>query len=83
MKNRFTSNRNFDSTEVLVGCITAIILGLIVMFLGPAIACWLWGTIIVPIFGAPILTYWQMFGVMILARIVLGTGGINYSSSSK
>lgn len=48
-------------------------------FIGAAIATWLWGLIIVPVFGAPVLGYWQMYGVIILIKFLLP---INISSSN-
>lgn len=41
------------------------------------IACWLWGVIMVGIFSLPALTGWQMFGLMILANLVLPTSHIS------
>ena len=33
------------------------------LFLVPAIELWLWGLVMIPVFGAPVLTYWQMFAL--------------------
>jgi hypothetical protein len=33
------------------------------LFLAPALELWLWGLVMVPVFGAPVLTYWQMFAL--------------------
>ena len=48
-------------------------------FIGAAIATWLWGLIIVPVFGAPVLGYWQMYGIIILIKLLLP---MNISSSN-
>lgn len=52
------------------------------LFIYAAIGCWLWGLIMVPVFGLPALGYWQMFGLMWLLRMLFGRGS-KYSSSKK
>lgn len=52
------------------------------LFIYAAIGCWLWGLIMVPVFGLPALGYWQMFGLMWLLRLLFGRSG-SYSSSKK
>ena len=64
--------------EILGGCLVAVIAFAIVVFLGAAIAMWLWNAIMVPVFGLPILGYWQMYGIMVLAKLIFG----NISTSS-
>lgn len=63
-------------TAVVFMVVFVVIFGLILA----GIANWLWGLIIVPVFGAPVLTYWQMYGIMILIRLLLPT--FSHSSSS-
>ena len=46
-------------------------------FIYAAIGVWLWGLIMVPIFGLPALGYWQMFGLMVLLRMLFGGDGSN------
>jgi uncharacterized membrane protein len=36
---------------------------------------WLWNWLMPGLFGLGLITYWQAFGLMILARLVLGTVG--------
>lgn len=62
-------------TAVVLIVISVAIFGLILA----GIANWIWGLIIVPVFGAPVLTYWQMYGIMILIRLLFP---INMSSSN-
>lgn len=61
-----------DKTEVvkdgLVAVIAVILAGLLV-WLGQ----YLWNTLCPKLFGLPEITYWQMFGLSMLARLVLGT----------
>ena len=35
----------------------------LVLFVVPALELWLWGLVMVPVFSAPIMTYWQMFAL--------------------
>ena len=67
--------------EVISGCLAAIIVLPIVLFLGAAIGMWLWNAILVPMFAFPVIGYWQMYGIMILAKLIFG--GTSISSSSK
>ena len=62
-------------TAVVLMAIFIIVFGLVLA----GIANWLWGLIIVPVFGAPVLTYWQMYGIMILIKLLFP---INISSSN-
>lgn len=38
------------------------------------VACWLWGILMVGIFSLPMVTGWQMFGLMILAHLIMPSG---------
>ena len=68
-------------TKVFAGCLAALIALFIICFLGAAIGMWLWNAILVPMFGAPVIGYWQMYGIMILGKLIFG--GYSTSSSSK
>ena len=67
--------------EVIAGCLGAIVALIIVLFLGAAIGMWLWNAILVPMFAFPVIGYWQMYGIMILGKLIFG--GYSTSSSSK
>ena len=67
--------------EIFFGCLAAIIALFIVLFLGAAIGMWLWNAILVPMFAFPVIGYWQMYGIMILGKLIFG--GYSTSSSSK
>ena len=72
----------YESDDLKIGCLTALIiipLLIVLSFITAGIATWLWGLIIVPVFGAPALSYWQMFGLIWLLRLIVPT---NVSSSS-
>ena len=69
------------SDDLKVGCLTALFiipLLIVLSFITAGIATWLWGLIAVPLFHAPVLGYWQMFGLIWLLRLMLP----NYISSS-
>ena len=73
--NYFKSREDISGT-VAKGCLTALLAVVLLIglaFLYAAIGCWLWGAIMVPVFGLPTLTYWQMYGIIVLARIVFGS----------
>jgi hypothetical protein len=67
---------------VLGGCLVVFIVVFLSLFIYAAIGCWLWGLIMVPVFGLPALGYWQMFGLMWLLRLLFGRSS-SYSSSKK
>ena len=65
--------------KLLSGVFAALLVFLIYMLVyvpGALIACWLWSTIIVPVFSAPTLTFWQMYGILWLFKC-LNIGNIN------
>ena len=67
-------NKTSDYVFAAIGAIfVAIIVALLFGFIGAAIALWLWNVIAIPVFGAPVITYWQMYGLMILIRLILPT----------
>ena len=65
----------------LGGCLVVFFIVFLSLFIYAAIGCWLWGLIMVPIFGLPVLGYWQMFGLMWLLRMLFGR--CSCSSGSK
>ena len=71
-----------DFLTVLGGCLVVFIVVFLSLFIYAAIGCWLWGLIMVPVFGLPALGYWQMFGLMWLLRLLFGRSS-SYSSSKK
>ena len=67
------------------GCliaILAVILLIVICFAVPWIELWLWGAVMIPVFGAPALTYWQMFGLNLLCVLLFGRGS-NINTSNK
>lgn len=65
---------NNDYSE---GCISALIVLIVTIglsFIEAAIGNWLWSKIMVDIFSLPVLTYWQFFGLIWLAHIILPAG---------
>lgn len=42
---------------------------------GTFVAMLLWNQVVVPAFGAPILNFWQILGLMVLGRLLTGGFG--------
>ena len=65
------------------GCLIvllAVIFIVAVLFLIPLLELWLWGIVMIPVFGAPALTYWQMFALNLLCGLLFRRdGNINTS----
>ena len=67
-------NRTSDYVLAAIGAVfVALIAALVFGFIGAAIALWLWNIIVIPVFGAPVIGYWQMYGLIFLIRLVLPT----------
>ena len=60
------------------GCLGIIVALIALVWLEVQVACWLWGLLMVGIFSLPMVTGWQMFGLMILANLIMPT---SYRSS--
>ena len=63
--------KNYGCAEILVAVVIAICLTIVINLLFAGIALWMWTIIIVPVFGAPALTFWQMYGIMILLSCIM------------
>ncbi|MGI6124852.1 MAG: hypothetical protein ACOYIG_11850 [Acetivibrionales bacterium] len=60
--------KNFG--EVFLLFLGVFFMVLIFSFIYGAILMWLWNMIIVTVFGAPILSYWQAYGLCIICSIL-------------
>lgn len=70
-----------DSEGCLIALL-ALIFIVAMLFLIPWLELWLWGIVMIPVFGAPILTYWQMFALNLLCGLLFRRGGnINTSKN--
>jgi hypothetical protein len=72
--------KNKSGLEIFGGCMLAILAIVIAVFLYAAIGMWIWNVTLVPLFGAPVIGYWQMYGIMILARMIFGRTSSSSSS---
>lgn len=70
-----------DSEGCLI-VLLAVIFIVAMLFLIPLLELWLWGIVMVSVFGAPILTYWQMFALNLLCGLLFRRGG-NINTSKK
>lgn len=77
----FSFEKKKSGLEIFGGCMLAILVLVICVFLYAAIGMWLWNIILVPLFGAPVIGYWQMYGIMILARLIFGSSSTSSSSN--
>ena len=60
-----------DSWLTILGLILVLVA---LVWVEVQIACWLWGILMVGIFNLPMVTSWQMFGLMILANLIMPSG---------
>ena len=77
----FSLEKKKSGLEIFGGCMLTILVLVICIFLYAAIGMLLWNIILVPLFGAPIIGYWQMYGIMILARLIFGRSSTSSSSN--
>jgi hypothetical protein len=72
-----------DHDDFLAGVLAAIfivILILVCWFATAWVAMLLWNNIMVGVFGLPALTFWQTYGIILLAHLIFPS---HYSSSKK
>jgi hypothetical protein len=64
---------------IIVGLVTAVLLG----FIFGIVVQYLWNWLMPEIFGLAEITYWQAFGIVILAHLIFGSFKGSYDSDSK
>lgn len=68
-----------------IGCLVLfgiLVLVIVLVFAEVWIAMLLWNALAVGLFGLPVLTYWQIFGIKILLNIMLPSS-FNWNSNNK
>lgn len=68
-----------------IGCLALfgiLVLAIALIFAEVWIAMLLWNVLAVGLFGLPVLTYWQIFGIKILLDIILPSS-FNWNSKNK
>src|ERR1043165_719868 len=50
-------------------------------FLGGWVVQWLWNALLPPLFGFPVITFWQALGLLALSRILFGGFGFHGNGS--
>ena len=73
IENKKNERKN-NMSDFSANCLARIIVLLftiVLSFINAAIGMWLWGVIMVPVFGLPALSYWQTFGLIWLINILL------------
>lgn len=61
-------------TKFKEGCLTLIvtIIALVALvFIKAALCMWLWNLIVVPLLGLAVISYWQMYGLVVLIQLIL------------
>ena len=76
----FSFKKKKSGLGIFWSCMLTIFVLAICIFLYAAIGMWLWNITLVPLFGAPVIGYWQMYGIMILARMIFGRTSSSSSS---
>ena len=76
----FSINKKKSGLEIFGDCMLAIFIIILTVVLYAAIGMWIWNVTLVPLFGAPVIGYWQMYGIMILARMIFGRTSSSSSS---
>ena len=66
---------NKDLKNKYPALLTLLITLLIISFIYAGILMWLWNLVIVPVFCAPIITYWQAYAIYIICNILFGSKG--------
>lgn len=54
----------------LIVFLTTLVTSLIIPFAFAGILMWLWNAVIVILFSAPVINYWQAFGLYIISNIL-------------
>lgn len=66
-----------DWFENSATCLGAIAILLILFAIGPLLVMWLWNWIAVDLFSAPVIGFWQAFGLQWLCRLLFGHTTVN------
>ena len=53
-----------------IGCGLVIVLAILFMCIAPAIELWLWNWVLVDLFNAPVVNFWQMCGIHWLCTLL-------------
>jgi len=56
---------------MIAAVLTALVTGFISLLLEALIAFLCWNLVVVPLFGVPALSVWQVLGLLVLMRIVM------------
>ncbi len=72
-----------NSAIVATGCVIILVVAVVIGAAFAWVAMLLWNGILVPTFGAPPLTFLQMWGMIILSNLLFGGLRVSTSSNSK
>jgi len=77
-KRRFGFGTVADSVRFCVMMIVRLFVFAVLALALAVVVMWLWNWLMPGLLNAAAITYWQAFGLMILARLVLGTFGLGW-----
>jgi high-affinity Fe2+/Pb2+ permease len=60
--------------DILIGAVTGLIIGLIILAIITLIFRWLWNTTMPDVFGLKSLTFGQSFKILLIASMLFGGG---------
>jgi hypothetical protein len=60
--------------NVLIGAVTGLVIGLVILAVITLFFRWLWNTTVPDVFGLKTLTFWQAFRILLLSAILFGGG---------
>ena len=79
----YGNNRRYNGCLSTIGmAIIGLLLGTIYSFALALIGVWLWNYAMVSMFNVPVITFWQMFALMVLVRLFIPPK-INYNKENK
>jgi len=74
MDEKFKSHKFMFIFKIIGGIFGGLIIAVIMAFLFGFVVQYLWNWLMPSIFGLAKITYWQGFGIILLARIIFGFG---------
>ena len=60
--------------NLIIGAVTGLVIGLVILAVITLFFRWLWNTTVPDVFGLKTLTFWQAFRILLLSAILFGGG---------
>src|SRR5574341_689870 len=75
-------NDDHKTKRILVFAPLAILGIALFIFIGGSIVMALWNSLLPPLFGLPVISFWQALGILLLCRILFGGFGMGGGGGS-